>query len=149
MKRKIILEIIYISFVILWGYAAFSKLFAYEIFKSQLSKSPLLHSLAPVAAIGVPIVELVLTVMLIVERTKKTGLKGSFVLMTVFTVYLIGILSFSTDIPCSCGGLLQNLTWTQHVYFNIGFIILALIGMYIQSNRYTLLIEKKGMRKLT
>ncbi|MFD2887768.1 MauE/DoxX family redox-associated membrane protein [Chitinophaga cymbidii] len=137
MKKKIILEIIYVSFLILWAYAAFSKLFAFDIFSTQLGKSPLLRSVAPVAAIGVPVIELVLAAMLIMERTKKIGLIGSLVLMVIFTVYLIGILAFSTDIPCSCGGLLQDLTWKQHVFFNLGVIVLATIGVFLQGGRFS------------
>ncbi|SIN77550.1 MauE/DoxX family redox-associated membrane protein [Chitinophaga niabensis] len=129
--QRIIFETIVVLFICLWGYAAFSKIFEYEIFKGQLAKSPLLESTAGFVAIFLPAIEIVLALMLIFDRTKCAGILASLALMTIFTVYLIGILTFSKDVPCSCGGILQNMTWTQHIYFNIGFVLLAIVALII------------------
>ncbi|RPD39329.1 hypothetical protein EG028_19575 [Chitinophaga barathri] len=136
--KRITLQIIYILFLALWAYAAFSKIFEYEIFKYQLGKSPLLAPVNGIMAIMIPFIELVIVAMLLFDKTKKRGLQASALLLTIFTVYLIGILSFSKDIPCSCGGLLSTLTWTQHVFLNISFIVMAVFG---------LIFEKKDPQK--
>jgi hypothetical protein len=61
------------------------------------------------------------------------ALYASFSIMVMFTTYIIAILNFSTYIPCSCGGVLEKLTWTEHLIFNICFVLLAYIGIILQS----------------
>ena len=47
----------------------------------------------------------------------------------MFTVYIILILYFSDFVPCSCGGVLENLSWKEHVVFNVLFIMFALFSI--------------------
>ena len=49
--------------------------------------------------------------------------------MTMFTVYIILILNFSDFVPCSCGGVLENLSWKEHVVFNVLFIMFVLFSI--------------------
>jgi hypothetical protein len=53
----------------------------------------------------------------------------------MFTTYIYIILNFSVFIPCSCGGVLEELSWTQHLIFNICFISIAIFGVLIFNNR--------------
>lgn len=131
MKNKITLEIISALLVLLWVYAAVSKLIDYDTFKVQLGKSPLLTQFAGFAAIGVPLVELLISGALIVPKYRQAGLYGSFFLLVMFTAYLIAILNFSYYIPCSCGGILSGLSWNTHIVFNLAFAALAVIGIAI------------------
>ena len=55
----------------------------------------------------------------------------SFALMVMFTTYIIIILNFSDFIPCSCGGVLEDLSWSEHIVFNLFFIVLAILGILI------------------
>jgi uncharacterized membrane protein YphA (DoxX/SURF4 family) len=59
------------------------------------------------------------------------GLYASFFFMILFTGYIVAILRFSSYIPCSCGGILQKMSWTQHLIFNIGFLLLAVIAILL------------------
>src|SRR5690606_36081179 len=111
MKKKIIIEIIVSLFILLWVYAALSKLLDYQTFKVQLGKSPLLTQFAGFAAIAVPVAELLIAVMLLLPRLRLLGLYASLFLMSLFTTYLVAILNFSYYIPCSCGGILSGLSW--------------------------------------
>jgi len=70
-------------------------------------------------------VEYLLAFGLILERTRLMALYGSFALMIMFTTYIILVLKFSDYIPCSCGGVLEDLGWTEHIIFNMVFILLA------------------------
>jgi hypothetical protein len=47
----------------------------------------------------------------------------------MFTTYIIIITRFSPYVPCSCGGVLQKLGWTEHLVFNIVFVVLAATGI--------------------
>lgn len=129
MKRDTMLEIISGLLILLFVYAGASKLLDYEKFSVELGKSPLLTSFASWIAVAIPITEVLVAIMLAWTRYRLAGLFASFTLMMMFTAYIIVILQFSDYIPCSCGGILQNMSWTQHLLFNIIFIVIALAGI--------------------
>jgi len=124
-----IIEIIAAIFILLFTYTAISKLSGYNAFKITLYNSPLLSSYAAIVAWVLPIVELIISGLLFIPQKRETGLYASFALMLVFTIYLGYMILFSPHLPCSCGGVLQQLTWPQHLWFNIGFTILAAAGI--------------------
>lgn len=120
-------------YILLFTYAAVSKILDFENFQIQLGQSPLLSPFAGAVSYGVIIVELVLVILLTIKRTQKIGFYGSLLLMTMFTTYIYIILNYSSFVPCSCGGILEKLGWTEHMIFNIAFILLALIAILITS----------------
>jgi hypothetical protein len=129
LKRSVDVEVICFLFIFLFMYAAVSKLLDYEKFKIELGKTPLLTNIAGCIAIGIPLIEIVISLMLAKSGLRLYGLYASFSLMVMFTAYLIAILQFSFYIPCTCGGVLQKLNWDAHIVFNSVFIILAVIGI--------------------
>lgn len=135
MKQNIIIEIICFLLIILFVYAALSKLFAYADFKNQLTRSPLVKNWAGVVAFVLPAVELIAAGLLTLSTTRKAGLLLSFVLMALFTGYIIYMLLFEKNLPCSCGGVLKKLTWKQHIVFNIFFLLTAIAGMRLEKNK--------------
>ena len=128
---NVIEEVIRYLFVILFIYAAVSKILDYQQFLVQLGQSPMLSAYAEAVSIAVPILEIITACLLITPAFKFTGLLISFNLMIMFTVYIIIILNFTDFIPCSCGGVLEELGWSEHLIFNLFFILLAAIGLYI------------------
>ncbi|HLW32169.1 MAG TPA: MauE/DoxX family redox-associated membrane protein, partial [Aequorivita sp.] len=112
-------------FVLLFLYAATSKLLDFETFTVQLAQSPLLSAYAGIIAWMVPGIEILIAGLLIFPRFRTLALYASFTLMVMFTAYIYIILNFSDFIPCSCGGVLEKLSWTQHLIFNVVFIVLA------------------------
>jgi hypothetical protein len=132
--KAIMVDIICILFVILFIYAATSRLFDYDNFKAQLGRSPLLARFWNWIWI-VPTIEIVIACFLPFSKTKLFGLYASFSLMTMFTGYIFTILQFSEFIPCSCGGVLSKMSWTAHLWFNIVFILFALTGIILQAKR--------------
>ena len=125
MKRSMIIEIICALFIILFVYAALTKLLDYEKFRVQIGQSPLLTAFAGWIVWMVPGAEILIAIMLVSIRLRLIGLYAAFSLMMMFTTYIICILTLSLYIPCSCGGVLEKLGWTEHLIFNIVFIILA------------------------
>ena len=123
--QNVFLEMVCFLYIILFTYAAISKLIDFENFQTQLSQSPLLSAYAASISFLVIIadLELVLALSLRVSRIKALSL--SVGLMTVFTTYIILILNFSSFIPCSCGGILEKLGWTEHMIFNLFFIFIG------------------------
>ncbi|MGB3343990.1 MAG: DoxX family protein [Aequorivita sp.] len=131
-------------FVLLFLYAATSKLLDFETFTVQLAQSPLLSAYAGIIAWMVPGIEILIAVLLIFPRFRNLALYASFTLMVMFTAYIYIILNFSDFIPCSCGGVLEKLSWTQHLIFNVVFIVLAggaiLISIHWNIKRRLLLL---------
>ncbi len=129
MTKKITIEIIASLLILLFIYAAVSKLTNYNLFKFQLGKSPLIGPWASVVAILIPLSELLIVLLLLIKRTFRLGLNLSLSLLFVFTTYLLYILMFSKHLPCTCGGILQQLSWKTHVVFNLCFIFLNILAL--------------------
>jgi hypothetical protein len=130
-KKEILVQTISCLLVLLFVYAAGSKLMDYTKFRVELGKSPLLTSFAGIVARSIPVIELGIALLLSFSRTRLTGLYASFTLMVLFTLYIGYILRFSDYIPCSCGGVLQNMNWQTHFYFNIFFILMSSLGVLL------------------
>ncbi|WP_214228468.1 MauE/DoxX family redox-associated membrane protein [Pedobacter sp. B4-66] len=134
-SKKLVVAIISGLFVLLFLYAAASKLIEYDRFQLQISKSPIITDFASVLVWMVPLMEIVISIMLLVNRTVLPGLYAALGLMCVFTIYIIGILNFAENIPCSCAGVFEWMDWRAHLVFNMVFIVIALIGIALKSNR--------------
>jgi uncharacterized membrane protein YphA (DoxX/SURF4 family) len=129
MNRKIFVEAVSVLFITLFLYTGISKIMDYAVFKEQIGSSPILASIAPLIAYWLPVVEFLVVLLLIVPRWRLKGLYACLLLMMLFTGYIIAILSFSKDLPCSCGGVLAKLSWQQHLVFNVVFMILAFLAL--------------------
>ncbi|ASK28818.1 hypothetical protein CEY12_01265 [Chryseobacterium sp. T16E-39] len=101
----------------------------FENFQVQISASPLLNGSLQFLPYTIIIAEVLIAGLLCYRKTRNIGLLGSFVLMLIFTGYIALILSTSNNLPCSCGGILEKMSWHHHLYFNIGCVILSIIGL--------------------
>lgn len=124
-------DIICLLYILLFVYAAVSKLLDFENFRIQLAQSPLLSSFAGVVSWTVPIIELLIVALLLFPSMRFWGLWTAFSLMVMFTAYIFIILNYSPFVPCSCGGILQKMGWEEHFIFNFVFIMLAAAGILI------------------
>ncbi len=140
LDRETYVSIITALYILLFLYAATSKLIDYQKFEVQLAKSPILTDFAFILVWLVPSVEIIIAVLIIIPRTIMLGLYGALALMSMFTAYIISILNFSDTIPCSCGGILQRMGWSEHLVFNVIFVILAIMGILLQAK----IIENKS-----
>jgi len=132
LKRQITIEIISFLFILLFVYAAVTKLMDLEKFRIQIGQSPLLTEIAGTVAWLVPTSEIFVALLLSTSRFRLHGLMLSVILMVMFATYIFVIVNFSEHIPCSCGGVLQRMKWTDHLIFNITFVILASFGVVLQ-----------------
>jgi hypothetical protein len=146
--KGIIVEVICMLFVVLFMYAAVSKLMDFENFQVQLGQSPLLSAFAGPISWAVPITEILIVCILVVPTFRLVGLFCSFSLMVMFTTYIYIILHFSPHIPCSCGGIIDKLTWSQHMFFNIIFILLAAIALLFSDGSILFSTRKRKLVSL-
>lgn len=130
-QKLLITNIISALLLILFLYTAVTKLMDNESFRYTLSRSPLLAPVAGIIAWLLPVVELAIVVLLFIPTFQRWGLVASLILITFFTSYLAYMIAFTPNLPCSCGGVLAALSWKQHIFFNLVFILLSLTGIYL------------------
>lgn len=141
MKKGNLLPIISGLLILLWIYAAGSKLAQYKVFMSQLARQPLPHWSIPILAWALPLVEIIIALFLCFQRTNKTGFIFSSLLMTAFTLYVLLALSgIFGQIPCSCGGIFSFMRWKGHLIFNICFTLISFAGWYFQKHKMVSII---------
>ena len=142
LKSHIVSLLVYL-FVMLFVYAAVSKLLDYGTFESQLAQSPLLGAYAGVISWLVPVSELVAALLLCIKRVRLWGLYAFFTMMVMFTTYIFIIINFSSFTPCSCGGVLEKLGWTEHLIFNIVFILLSMLSVFLLKRNSRVQLKNK------
>lgn len=130
-RKEILIDFISAAFVVLFVYAAITKLIDYDKFRLQIGQSPLLTGFVGIIVWLVPGTEILISLMLVKLRFRLIGLYASFALMVMFTAYIIVITRFSEYMPCSCGGVLEKMSWDEHLVFNIGFVVLAFVAILI------------------
>lgn len=125
--------------IILFFYTAISKLLDLEEFQRQLANQTLpLWSIATLLWL-IPLSEVLVCILLIIPSTRIIGFYGSTVLMILFTGYIsLVLLNVFDRVPCSCGGVVRNMKFSEHFLFNLFFLTLSIIGIYISN------AKKKG-----
>jgi len=134
--KNSIMEIIAALLILLFAYAAITKLLTYAAFKEQLIYSPVGTRFAGLLAWLVPATEIVIAVTLIIPAYRKTGFYLSFLLMLAFTLYVYYVLNFVYEVPCACGGVLSRMSWHEHLIFNLIYTMIALAGILL-SQKYS------------
>jgi len=138
-------SIVPLLFILLFTYAAASKLLDFDRFRAQLYLQPFPHTLADVLLYLLPVTELLLALLLCFNRSRFAGLVLSTCLMAIFTAYIsLVLLHYWGDVPCSCGGILSHMSWTVHLAFNWAFILTGIAGIALH-----LTDRKKGQKQLT
>lgn len=108
--------------ILLFAYTAISKLLSFDRFRAVLRKAPLMGLGADVVAWMVVLIEAAIVLLLLFPATRLKGLTASLLLLSVFTVYLVWMLLFAPQLPCSCGGVIGALSWKAHVGLNAGLL---------------------------
>ena len=128
MRSSVITEVIALFFVALFLYTGINKFMDFYIFREQVGLSPLLASVADLVAVILPSIEILTAIILFIPRTRLLGMYMALILMICFTGYIFYILNFNEHLPCTCGGVLESLSWRQHLVLNACLITLAFTG---------------------
>lgn len=123
------------ALILLWVYAAGSKLLNFEQSRMQMLNQVFSHQIANILVWAVPFSELLVSSLLIFIKTRLAGLYASLLLLVSFTVY-IGLVMNNVfgRIPCSCGGILSKMTWEQHLVFNMVFILVTSTAILLSTH---------------
>src|SRR5665213_3524955 len=113
--KKSITDIIAGLLILLFTYTAITKLTNQQHFQVVISQMLLIKYVAGFISFALPITELVVCALLFVPDTRLLGLYASLALLITFTVYIGYMILFAPKLPCNCGGVLEQMSWTQHL----------------------------------
>src|SRR5690606_20281136 len=64
------------------------------------------------------------------DHPLRLGFALSTFLMLAFTLFILfGVLGWYDKRPCGCGSVISGLSWEQHLWFNLAFLILSAVGL--------------------
>jgi hypothetical protein len=131
-RSFIVVNIISALFIFLFTYTAFDKALKITIFKNTLSRSPLIGDWSGFVAWSIVVLEWLTVLLLIYPLLRLIGLWFSFFLMVAFTIYIAVMLLSASHLPCSCGGVLSNISWKNHLYLNCILTLLATVSLKLE-----------------
>jgi hypothetical protein len=131
-RERIIICVRFIC-MFLFLYTAYAKLVDHDRFFKGLSRVHIINGLALYISWFVPIAEVLTFILLLFPRTAKLGLYSFISLMTLFAGYIVSALLWEKTLPCHCGGVIEKLSWIQHLWFNLAFILLAIMGVWLSN----------------
>jgi hypothetical protein len=135
MNRRVIAIVLSIPLIALWLYAAITKLTDYYNFEFGLSESPFIGQFSGLLSYGIPILEIIIAILLAWPRARLAGFYSSFILLVLFIFYIGAMLLSGSEIPCSCGGVIEQLSWPMHIVFNSFFALIGLAGILLETKR--------------
>lgn len=162
-KREMIIDIITFMLIILFLYTAINKIIDFKIFKDDLAKAKYLNGFSIYIAYSIPSVELIITLLLLsgylsdlafftrigfsFRYCRYLGVLFSLILMSLFTLYVIGVLLLlkGHSRPCTCGGIMRSLSWRQHLIVNVFFVIMSGLGLLLLNTDHPIEISKKNI----
>lgn len=121
--------------IFLFLYTAYSKITDHQRFLKGLLKVTIIGGAALYISWLVPAAEVLISILLIIPKTNRWGLMGFTGLMTLFTGYILSMVLWAEKLPCHCGGAIEKLSWTQHIWFNLAFIALAAFALWISQSK--------------
>lgn len=124
--------------MLLFLFASVSKWIDFKKFVGDINNQPFPNWITPYLTYSLPPLEVLITLALMFERTRTAGFYASLILMTAFTAYSAAVLLNLFDyVPCSCGGVIRNLTWSQNLILNLFFVAISLAGILLRRNRFS------------
>ncbi len=134
--KEPLIIIISVLLILLWSYTAFSKLADVAEFKRQLANQTLGKTVATFLLWIIPISEILAATLLLFYKTRFAGLAISAALMLLFTGYIgLVVFGYYDRTPCACGGVLKEMGWHAHLWFNVFFLAISGLGVWLIRSR--------------
>ena len=127
-KEKLIIAIRWICMA-LFLYTAYAKIIDHDRFLKGLTRVHIINGFAVFLSFAVPIVEIIVAMLLLIPKTARIGLYSFIAVMSSFTIYIISALIWEKKLPCHCGGAIEKLSWSQHIWFNLLFIAIGISAL--------------------
>ena len=128
--RKTFSPAVSLFFAVLFSYASVSKGKDFDAFRRELGESPGLEGYGTAVAFGIIAVQILAVVLLCYRPSRFWGLWTTFWTVTGFAAYIAVILLYSKNLPCTCTGLFEKMSWQGNLVFNMVLVITAFAGLY-------------------
>ena len=126
------IKIFTIVLLTLWIPVVLDKIINFEVFKSGIFRQPFDDSYAQVLIYLLPFLEGVAVIFFLIPALQRWAFALSTLLMLAFTLYVGAALAGAWEkLPCGCGSVLSGMTWKQHLFFNLFFLLLSGYGFYL------------------
>lgn len=136
-RQNKLVEIVAGLLIFLFVYTALNKLSNLNEFRNAIQQTALLGDRSIFFSWLVPITELIIAIVLFIPSTRNLGLWSSLILMLLFTGYTGYILAYAEQLPCTCAGVLKQMTWQQQFIFNIAISLICLASILLhEKNKY-------------
>ncbi|QRY56316.1 MauE/DoxX family redox-associated membrane protein [Sphingobacterium siyangense] len=138
-------DVIIYGYAFMYMYTGWAKFMNLSSFIRGNSKIPYLGQYAKLIGYGIPTLEIVLAILLIVPfyAVKRFALSASTLLMGVFTLYLSLMVRFADKKLCHCGGVIESMGWKAHIVFNLIWLIAGIFAL-IKTKIIHSKIQKNG-----
>lgn len=123
--------------IILFTYAGVTKLLEKELFYLNLLNSPVLtveKQWIVLLSWIIPFMELFTVFLLVFARTKLKGVYLSIVLLSTYLLYILLLFFRAPYRPCSCGGIIDLLSWEQQLWFTLSCLGFAGGLLYLKKS---------------
>ncbi len=115
----------------LWIPVTLDKMINFRFFKAGILRQPLTDSLGQALVYFLPALETLTVLLLLFSTLRRWGFLLSTLLLLAFTAYIVVALAGAwADLPCGCGSVISSLTWKQHFFFNLFFLLISGYGFY-------------------
>ncbi len=140
--RQRILTLCTLLLLALWIPVALDKLWDLEGFHRTLLRQPFPGWWADMLYWLLPIFELACAVLLAggaidnpkTNKLRKWGFALSSLLLCGFALFILfGVLGWYEKRPCGCGSVISGLGWEEHLWFNLGFLSVSLVGWWLSA----------------
>src|SRR5690606_34191286 len=133
MKNKVYIQYaITIILLLLWIPALLDKLLQFGTFQSGILRQPFSAELGYMLIYSLPILEMAIVILLVSSKYRWIGFLLSSFLMMTFTGYIaIALMGAWDKIPCGCGSVISSMSWKQHLWFNLFFLAISLVGFIV------------------
>jgi len=132
MKKGLMTDLCIALILLLFTYSSISKFLDLKNFIFQMYRAPLplMKIMAPVLGWLIPAIESLIVIGLFSNRFRLRALYASFALLVLFELYITGMILSGLHLPCSCGGVIAQMSWKEHIPFNAFFIALTFYAIY-------------------
>lgn len=126
------IRILTLIMLCLWIPVSIDKLLNFTMFRNGILRQPFTDNLGYPLIYTLPVLEVLTVLLLLLPKLRFFGFLLSTVLMAGFTAYIgIALVGVWNELPCGCGSVISGLSWKQHLFFNLFFLLTSILGLYI------------------
>jgi len=136
MAKRLFINCTVFLYVLLYAYTAYNKLLDLGFIQKSLSEYPIVGHYPVFFSWAIPIAEIIAVVLLTIPALRMLGIVAATLLMSAFTGFIIYLFLSKSEMPCTCGGMISHLNWTQHLIVNSVFLIIGILSIILMKRDF-------------